>query len=155
MSSFATLIRKLTAAIVSNDGSAACACFTESGCYDDVFYGRFVGADIATLVNKRIHRDGRDFRWDIHEPVDDGQTGYARYVFSFTSALDEFKGQRVVFQGVAICTLESGLIAHYREIADAAPGLHQLGFGAERLAKFAGKEAALLRERSDAASHLT
>jgi len=153
MGTFPQLIRTLTTAIVGNNAQVARACFTASGAYDDVFYGRFVGADIATLVNDHFHRDGENFRWDIHDPVDDGKTGYARYVFSYDSRLDAFKGQRVVFEGVAICQLEGKLISHYREVADAAPGLLQLGFNEERLAKFVRREATALLARHEVIAH--
>ena len=154
MSSFSSLIHQLTGAIVSNDAAQACACFTKTGAYHDVFYGSFEGAAIKTLVNERFHRDGQNFRWDIHDPVDDGSIGYARYVFSYDSMLEAFKGQRVVFEGVAICQLDNGLISQYREVADAAPGLLQLGFNDERLAKFVRREATALLARPESAAHL-
>lgn len=155
ISAFSTLIHELTGAIIRNDAAAACACFTETGAYHDVFYGSFNGAAIETLVNQRFHRDGQNFRWDIHDPVDDGRVGYARYVFSYDSTLEAFKGQRVVFEGVAICQLKGELIDQYREVADAAPGLLQLGFNDERLAKFIRREATALLARPESARHLS
>jgi len=155
MSAFSSLIHQLTGSIVRNDAAQARACFTEAGAYHDVFYGSFQGAAIETLVNDRFHRDGQNFLWDIHDPVDDGSIGYARYVFSYDSKLEAFKGRRVVFEGVAICRLKGDLIDQYREVADAAPGLLQLGFNDERLAKFVRREATALLARPESAAHLS
>lgn len=103
MKGFAELITRMTGAIVAADAEQVAACFTADGVYHDVFYGPFRGTEIKTLVLDRFHRDGTRFRWDIHEPVATGDTGYARYVFSYDSRLEAFAGQRVVFEGVAIC----------------------------------------------------
>ena len=47
-----------------------------------------------------------------------------------------------------------GLIADYREIANAATGLHDMGFAPERLAKFIGKQGAALKSRAEARRHI-
>ena len=152
--SFAELIGRMTAAAVAGDGAEVAACFTEDGIYHDVFYGAFKGADIEGMIENYFHRDGENFRWDIYDPVDNGDIGYARYVFSYDSKLDEFAGRRALFEGVAICQLKGGLIENYTEIANAATGLTGLGFPPERLAKFVAKQSAELSRRSEAAAHL-
>ena len=63
------------------------------GVYHDVFYGAFEGrAKIAALIDDWFYRTATDFRWDMHAPVSDGHTLYARYTFSYRSTLPEAKG---------------------------------------------------------------
>jgi len=151
---FSELISRMTQAAVRGDGAAVAACFTPDGVYHDVFYGAFRGPDIADMIENRFHRDAENFRWDLFDPVDDGRTGYVRYVFSYDSKLDGSKGRRAIFEGVAVCTLENGLIASYGEVANAATGLVCLGFPPERLAKFLGRQTEDLKGRDEAAGHL-
>ncbi|MEM9360331.1 MAG: nuclear transport factor 2 family protein, partial [Pseudomonadota bacterium] len=77
---FAELIQNMAAAAARGDGQAVADCFTDDGIYDDVFYGPFQGARIKDMIENYFHRDGCNFRWDMHDPVDNGNVGYARYV---------------------------------------------------------------------------
>ena len=104
--SFAALLSAMTAAVCRGDGAAVAACFTPDGVYHDCFYGAFEGVAIASMIEGFFHRDAGDFRWDLHDVVDDGRTGYARYVFSYTSKLPEAQGRRAIFEGVSICRTE-------------------------------------------------
>ena len=152
---FGVLIRKMTQAACEGDGAGVAACFTEDGVYHDVFYGSFVGrGSIAEMINDYFHRDACNFRWDMHDPVSDGETGYCRYVFSYESKLCAAKGTRTMFEGVAIATLQDGLIVSYTEVANTAPGLRRMGFAADRLARFAEKQGAELGARKEAEGHL-
>lgn len=150
---FRDLILRLTQAIVAADGATAASCFTDDGVYHDVFYGAFPKADISRMVSDYFHRDARDFIWDIHEPVSDGQTGYARYVFSYDSRLAGAEGRRALFEGVSICQLRNGLLASYHEVANAAPGLVMLGFEPARLNKVVERQGRELAARAEAAHH--
>ena len=107
---FGTLIRTMTEAACRGDGAGVAACFTPDGTYHDVFYGAFQGEAIVDMIENHFHRDANNFRWDVHHPVSDGETGYARYVFSFDSKLDGREGKRACFEGVAVCALKDGLI---------------------------------------------
>lgn len=151
---FADLIARMTSAAVAGDGAGVAACFTPDGVYHDVFYGAFKGPDIADLIENYFHRDGKNFRWDLHDPIDDGAVGYVRYVFSYDSKLDDFAGRRAIFEGVAVCRLNGGLIDSYTEVANAATGLSDLGFSPQRLAKFVAKQSAELSQRPEAAGHI-
>ena len=153
--SFAGLIQHMIEAACRGDGAGVAACFTPDGVYSDVFYGSFRGrGEIARLIEGHFHRDGSGFRWDIHDPVEAGGTGYARYVFSYRSRLEGCEGRRAVFEGVAICRLRDGLIADYREVANAATGLSLIGFDDARLARFVARQARELTARAEAAGHL-
>ena len=152
--SFAELIHRMTDAAVRGDGSGVADCFTEDGVYHDVLYGAFQGAAIVDMIENYFHRDAENFRWDIHDPVDNGTVGYARYVFSYDSKLDAFKGKRAVFEGIAVCQLSNGRISSYTEVANAAVGLSNMGFSAERLARFVAKQGDELRKRDEAAAHI-
>lgn len=151
-----TLLTSFCRSVEAGDGAAFAALFTPDGVYHDVFYGTFSGRDrIAAMLTDWFHRDARDFRWDMHEPVCDGTTLYARYVFSFTSKLDGAEGRRAMFEGVSIMTLRDGQIAAYQEVANPGPGLLDLGFPAERVAKILGREGAALKARPESTRHLT
>ncbi len=150
---FAELIRTMTAAICRGDGAGAAECFTADGVYHDVFYGAFVGPDIARMVTDFFHRDGENFRWDIHAPVADGSVGYARYIFSYDSLLKGHEGRRSVFEGVAVCTLKEGLITSYSEVANSHTGLAMIGFEDARIGRFLQKQVDELRSRSETDGH--
>ncbi len=152
--SFADLIRAMSEAAARGDGAAVAACFTPDGVYDDVFYGAFQGQAIVDLIENHFHRDATNFRWDIHDPVAVGDIGYARYVFSYESTMAGTEGTRAIFEGVAVCRLRDGRLASYSEIANAATGLHCLGFPPERLAKFVAKQTDALKSRDEAKQHL-
>ena len=144
---FKTLIQKMTQAAVRGDGLGVAACFCENGIYHDVFYGEFKGSAIINLIEGHFHRDGKDFQWDLYDAIEQNGIGYARYVFSYASKLEEAQDRRATFEGVAICRLESGRIREYREVANAVTGLHLLGFSPERLARFVDRETKTLLER--------
>ena len=144
----------MTKAVEDGDGQAVAACFTKDGMYHDVFYGAFKGPDIADMVDNYFHRDGTNFLWDLHDPVEQNGIGYVRYVFSYESKMDNAIGKRVVFEGVGICRMDGDLIADYCEVANAAVGLLALGLPADRVAKFAAKQGLELNAREEAKSHI-
>jgi hypothetical protein len=150
---FPELLQTMTAAAVRGDGAAVRACFVPDGVYDDCFYGAFHGDAIVDMIEGFFHRDAGNFRWDLHGPVSDGRTGYARYVFSYESRLPEAAGRRAGFEGVAICTLRDGLIERYHEVANSLVGLHALGFAPERLARRAARESTAFFAREEAREH--
>ena len=99
------MLRAFCDAVEPHNGKAFAELFTEDGVYHDVFYGAFAGrAKIAELIDDWFYRTATDFRWDMHAPVSDGHTLYARYTFSYRSTLPEAKGARAMFEGVAIMT---------------------------------------------------
>jgi ketosteroid isomerase-like protein len=149
------LLRRFCSAVEAGDGAGFAGLFTEDGVYHDVFYGEFAGrARIAAMIEQWFHRDAEDFRWDMHQPVCDGTTLYARYMFSFRSKLPGAEGRRALFEGVSIMTIRDGEIAEYREVANPSTGLVDLGFAPERIARLATREGAALRNRAEAARHL-
>jgi ketosteroid isomerase-like protein len=149
------LLHDFCRAVERRDGAAFAALFTEDGVYHDVFYGAFAGREaIAGMVDDWFYRTATDFRWDMHEPVSDGRTLYARYTFSYRSLLPEAKGARAMFEGVAIMRLRDGLIAEYGEVANAATGFVDMNFAPERIAKIVAKQGAALKARPEMARHL-
>jgi ketosteroid isomerase-like protein len=150
------MLRKFCDAVERHDGTAFAALFTEDGVYHDVFYGAFAGrTKIAEMIDDSFYRAAGDFRWDMHDPVSDGKTLYARYTFSYRSKLPEAQGARAMFEGVAIITLRDGLIAEYHEVANTAPAFVDLNFAPERIAKIMAKQGAALRARPEMKRHLT
>jgi ketosteroid isomerase-like protein len=147
--------RKFCDAVERHDGTGFATLFTEDGVYHDVFYGAFAGrAKIAEMIDDWFYRTATDFRWDMHDPVSDGKTLYARYTFSYRSLLPEAKGARVMFEGVAIMTLRDGLIAEYHEVANTATGFVDMNFAPERIAKIVAKQGAALKARPEMKRHL-
>ena len=148
------LLAAFCAAVEQRDGAAFAQLFAEDGVYHDVFYGVFEGrAKITTMIDEEFYRTACDFRWRMHDPVSDGRTLYARYTFSYTSTLPEAAGRRVAFEGVAILTLQDGLIETYREVANVGPAFVSLGFAPARVSRILEKEGRALRSRPDMAQH--
>jgi hypothetical protein len=154
VASFEMLITTLANAASQGDGDAVAKCFTPLGIYHDCFYGSFQGIAIKDMIENYFHRDAENFLWDMHNPVENGAIGYARYVFSYDSKLSESRAKRAVFEGVSICRLKDGLIDEYREVAGSIAGLQQLGFSDARLSRLIHREATALRERDEVAHHL-
>jgi ketosteroid isomerase-like protein len=95
-----TMLRAFCDAVEQRNGKAFSELFAEDGVYHDVFYGAFEGrAKIAGLIDDWFYRTATDFRWDMHDPVSDGNTLYARYTFSYRSTLPEAEGARGVPRG--------------------------------------------------------
>jgi uncharacterized protein (TIGR02246 family) len=149
------MLRTFCDAVERRDGKAFADLFTEDGVYHDVFYGAFKGrTGIAELIDDWFYRTATDFRWDMHAPVSDGETLYARYTFSYRSTLPEAKGARAMFEGVAIMKLRDGLIAEYHEVANTATGFVDMNFAPERIAKIFAKQGAALKARPEMKRHL-
>jgi ketosteroid isomerase-like protein len=148
------LLKSFTTAVEHRNGKAFAELFAEDGVYHDVFYGAFKGREkIAEMIDDWFHRTARDFRWEMFRPVSDGTMLYAYYTFSYVSTLPEAQGRRVGFDGVSIMRLKDGKIAEYREVANSAIGLLDIGFAPERVAKILAKEAKHIKERPEWARH--
>jgi ketosteroid isomerase-like protein len=151
-----SMLRTFCDAVEKRDGAAFAALFTEDGIYHDVFYGAFEGRpNIAAMIDEHFYRTATDFRWDMHEPVSDGDVLYARYTFSYRSLLPEAKGARAMFEGVAIMKLRDGQIVEYREVANTAPAFVAMNFAPERIAKIVAKQGAELKARPEMQRHQT
>src|SRR3978361_870833 len=143
------MLREFCDAVERHDGAAFAALFTQDGIYHDVFYGAFAGrAKIADMIDDWFYRTAENFRWDMHDPVSDGATLYARYTFSYRSKLPEAKGGRAMFEGVAIMTLRDGLIAEYHEVANTATGFVDMNFAPERIVKIVARQGGALKARA-------
>jgi ketosteroid isomerase-like protein len=148
-------LRTFCDAVERRDGKAFADLFTEDGVYHDVFYGAFKGRTrIAELIDDWFYRTATDFRWDMHAPVSDGETLYARYTFSYRSTLPEANGARAMFGGVAIMKLSDGKILEYYEVANTAPGFVDMNFAPERIAKIVARQGAALKARPEMRRHL-
>jgi ketosteroid isomerase-like protein len=149
------MLRAFCDFVEQHKGKAFAELFTEDGVYHDAFYGAFAGrAKIAELIDDWFYRTATDFRWDMHSPVSDGKTLYARYTFSYRSTLPEARGARAMFEGVAIMQLRDGKIASYHEVANTAPAFVAMNFAPERIAKIVGRQGEALKARPEMARHL-
>ena len=142
-------------AVERRDGTAFADLFTEDGVYHDVFYGAFKGrARIAEMIDDWFYRTASDFRWDMHSPVSDGETLYARYTFSYRSTAAGGQRRRAMFEGVAIMELRDGKILAYHEVANTAPAFVDMNFAPERIAKIAARQGSALKARPEMKRHL-
>lgn len=149
-----SLLERFAAAAGAHDSSAFAALFTPDGSYDDYFFGRHQGRDDIAAMLDRFHVGGEDFFWEFRNPVCDGTTGYAGYLFSYRSKEPESAGRTIVFEGIARFTLRDGLIAQYAEAFDRGVAFSQLGYATERIGKLLGRYARELGQREDVAAHL-
>ncbi len=138
--SFTEILDAFTAAVAAGDGAQFSALFTEDGIYDDVFYGEYHGREaIAQMLEGRFHRDGENFIWRMFDPVDNGTTGYARWLFSYDCKLPHIKGKRIFMDGVGLFNLRDGLIFRYEDAARTAELMTQLEMPPEKQTKVVGK----------------
>lgn len=134
--SFAALLARFTAAVEAGDGAALAALFTDDGTYHDYIFGPFTGrAAITDMLERHFFEAGRDFRWEMLDPLSDGRIGYAHYLFSFTSTLPGAEGTRVAIDGMARFALRDGLISEYREVVNGGIPMAQMGHAPERMAR--------------------
>src|SRR5260370_28946056 len=133
---FAALLNEFTLSAESGDGARFGKHFTGDAVYYDYIYGAHKGrADIAHMMQNLFHRDAADYRWEMFDPVFDGEQGYAWSLSSFTSKIPQFAGKRVVIDGISRFIVRDGLIAEYRESVNGGGGMAQLGVEPERVAK--------------------
>jgi hypothetical protein len=151
---FPELLSRFAKAVAANDGATFSSLFTEDGVYDDGFFGEYKGRKAIAEMLQHFHDTGSDYRWDFLDPLSDGRTGYARYRFSYASAMPEAKGKPVVFEGTAHFVFRDGLIARYEENFDRGMALAQQDFAAERIKKVLLKLAARQNAGEGAKEHL-
>ena len=133
---FAALVARFGAAATAGDGNALAVCFTEDGVYHDYIYGPHKGrASIADMLENLFHRDAEDYDWSFFDPVVNGDVGYARSLSRFVSTIPEFKGKKVVIDGISRFVLKDGLVAEYHESVNGGVAQAQLGVTPERMAK--------------------
>ncbi|HYM30111.1 MAG TPA: nuclear transport factor 2 family protein [Candidatus Cybelea sp.] len=142
------LLGRMTAAAEAGDGKAFAACFTADGVYHDYIYGDHRGrAEIAHMMEDLFHRDATEYRWQFFDAVSDGRIGYAWSLSTFVSKVPEFKGKRVVIDGMSRFELEGGLIRDYSESVNGGVAMVQLGVAPARMEKVLRKWSGWLQER--------
>ena len=147
---FRKLLDAFTRSAESGDGDRFARHFTEDAVYHDYIYGPHRGrADIAHMLQNLFHRDATDYRWEMFDPVFDGDQGYAWSLSSFTSKIPQFEGRRVVIDGISRFILRDDLIAEYRESVNGGVAMVQLGVEPERMVKVFKRWGAWLNERPE------
>jgi hypothetical protein len=151
---FPDLLKRFAAAVAANDRAGFSALFTEDGVYDDGFFGEYCGRKAIVDMLRHFHHTGSNFRWDFFDPLGDGKQGYARYRFSYASAMPGAEGKPVVFEGTGHFQFRDGLIARYSEVFDRGMALAQQDFAAERIKKVLLKLADRQNAGPEAKEHL-
>ena len=154
--SFARLLNEFTLSAESGNGARFANHFTEDAVYHDYIYGPHKDrAEIAHMMEHMFHLDaGDDYRWEMFDPVCNGDTGYAWSLSSFTSAVPQFAGQFVVIDGMSRFVLRGGLIAEYRESVNGGVAMAQLGVEPERMVKILKRWSGWLRDRPETVDYL-
>src|SRR5260370_3463185 len=152
---FAALLNEFTLSAESGDGARFGKHFTEDAIYYDYIYGAHKGrADNAHMMQDLFHRDAADYRWEMFDPVFDGEMGYAWSLSSFTSKIPQFAGQPVVIDGISRFIMRDGLIAEYRESVNGGVAMAQLGVEPDRMKKVFRRWSGWLKERPGALDYL-
>src|SRR5262245_1066824 len=154
MGDFPGLLERFAAAVEANDGAGLAALFTEDGAYEDGFFGAYRGPDAIAGMLAHFHETGSNFRWELFDPLSDPGRGYARYRFSYISAMPGAEGRPVVFEGIAQFVLRDGRIVRYSEVFDRGVALVQQGFAAERIRRVLEKAAARQNDTPECQAHL-
>jgi ketosteroid isomerase-like protein len=152
---FARLLNAFTLSAESGDGARFASHFTEDAIYYDYIYGAHKGrADIAHMMQNLFHRDAADYRWEMFDPVFDGEKGYAWSLSSFTSKIQQFEAKRVVIDGMSRFIVRDGLVAEYRESVNGGVAMAQLGVEPDRMAKVFKRWTGWLNERPETVDYL-
>jgi ketosteroid isomerase-like protein len=152
---FAQLLKDFTLSAESGDGARFARHFTEDAVYYDYIYGAHRGrADIAHMLQDLFHRDAADYRWEMFDPVFDGEKGYAWSLSSFTSKIPQFEGRRVVIDGISRFILRDRLIAEYRESVNGGVAMVQLGVEPGRMTRVFQRWTGWLNERPETLDYL-
>ena len=152
---FARLLSDFTRAAESGNGARFARYFTEDAIYYDYIYGPHRGrVDIARMMQDLFHRDAADYRWEMFDPVFDGEMGYAWSLSSFTSKIPEFAGRHIVIDGMSRFLVRGGLIAEYRESVNGGVAMSQLGVEGPRMAKIFARWTTWLKERPETTDYL-
>ena len=154
MTDFTDLLSRFARAVAANDGAAFAALFTEDGVYDDGFFGEYKGRKAIIEMLQHFHDTGSNYRWDFFDALSDGQTGYARYRFSYASGMPGAEGKPVVFEGISHFVFRGGVIARYEESFDRGMALAQQDFAAEHIKKVLKKLADRQNASEAAKEHL-
>jgi len=152
---FAALLDQFTRSAESGEGARFASHFIEDAIYYDYIYGAHKGrAEIAHMMQNLFHRDAADYRWEMFDPVFDGEKGYAWSLSSFTSKIPQFAGKRVVIDGMSRFIIRDGLIAEYRESVNGGVAMAQLGVEPDRMTKVFTRWTGWLRERPETVDYL-
>jgi ketosteroid isomerase-like protein len=152
---FAQLLSEFTRAAESGDGGWFSRHFTEDAVYHDYIYGSHKGrAEIARMMRDLFHRDAAGYRWEMFDPVCDGNIGYAWSLSSFSSKVPEFAGRTVVIDGMSRFLLRGGLIAEYRESVNGGVAMAQLGVEPQRMTKVFRRWGNWLMQRPETVEYL-
>jgi steroid delta-isomerase-like uncharacterized protein len=137
-----SIVSQFADAFNRQDVKALVDLFTESGSYDDLFFGPHKGKPALREMFERMFHEGKGYRWQFDTVVEDGRraTGEWRFSYTVSDAIPRSAGRPVRFKGMSVFDLEGGKIAAYREYADSGVALLQLGFAPEALAKVLGRK---------------
>jgi hypothetical protein len=107
------------------------------------------------MMQDLFHRDAADYRWEMFDPVFDGEKGYAWSLSNFISKVPQFAGRHVVIDGISRFIVQGGLIAEYRESVNGGVAMVQLGVEPDRMTKVFRRWTGWLNERPETRDYLS
>ena len=155
MATFPEMLETFKRAVETCDTDAFLGLFIEDATYEDSVYGIFQGrAELKRMLRDVFHQDAADFRWDMDNPVCDGNVGYAHYRFSLKSSHPNAAQGRALLTGCAQFIMKDGRIAAYKEWGNVAGTLLQAGVPDKVVIRFLQREAKKLHEAPAFADHV-
>lgn len=152
---FQALMHEIRDAVVAYDGRRLAELFTEDGYYLEPLHGLFRGqAEVKRLVEEVFKSTIDRIRWEIVDPICDGDIGYARWIFSFASKRPGLEGKRVALVGMSHVELADGRIKAYREVYDVGMAFAQLGLPPAASSDFYKKKVEAMVAEPSVATHL-
>ncbi|HCX14652.1 MAG TPA: nuclear transport factor 2 family protein [Rhodospirillaceae bacterium] len=152
---FSELLETFKRSVESCDAETFLGLFIEDATYHDSVYGIFRGhRELRRMLCDVFHKDGADFRWDMHNPVCDGHVGYAHYRFSFKSMHSDSSPGRALLEGCARFILKDGRIAAYKEWGNVAGTLLQAGVPEKVVIRYLRREAKVMRDSLEFEEHM-
>ena len=101
---FEKITNKLTKYACNNEGDKFADLFVDNGIYHDYIW-KLSRKNIKLMLNNYFHRDAKSFYWKMYDHVFKDNKGYAKFRFSFTSKITQFKDKRVVVSGISFLNL--------------------------------------------------
>src|SRR4051794_9050951 len=141
----APIAHRFATAFATRDVERVVDCFTPDATYDDLFYGRFTGADGLRELFGRMYAEGDRHEWAMTRVLTGPDCTIGEWTFTFTAsaAVPSGAGRTVRFPGASVFETDGDRCRAYREHFDRTAGLRALGVRA-------GGGAALVPRRSSA-----
>jgi ketosteroid isomerase-like protein len=141
----APIAHRFATAFATRDVERVVDCFTPDATYDDLFYGRFTGADGLRELFGRMYAEGDRHEWAMTRVLTGPDCTIGEWTFTFTAsaAVPSGAGRTVRFPGVSVFETDGGRCRAYREHFDRTAALLALGVPAGRVAALVARRSSV------------